>query len=410
MRSAAEIITTLGETRGRPPHRPFGMHNRDRMFHSYIIGQTGTGKSTLLRNLAAQDVGRRQGFCLIDPHGDLAEAVRTIAGDACIYWDAADPATPYGYNPLTYVTEAYRPLVASGLIDALKKQWADAWGARMEHLLRYCALALLSRPGSTMQDIMPLFLDAAFRRQVLAAVTDEQVRRFWTAEFPKMNYKTAADGVAPIANKLGGFLAHPTVRKAVCEPEQPLRFRKIMDEGKTLIVNLAKGRLGSDVANFLGGLIVTSISLAAYSRQSQPQAERRPFLLYIDEFHSFTTTAFADMLSELRKYGLGLVLANQHLSQTETEVRDAIFGNIGTLIAFRVGAADAPVLARQFAANVPSPADLVNLANHEAFIKLMVDGRQSKPFSASTLTHLRYGNRFPGNTAGIEKRGGIACS
>ena len=218
MRSAEEIITTIGQTRGRPPHRSFGMHQADRLFHTYIIGQTGTGKSTLLYNMAAQDIRRGQGLCLIDPHGDLAKAVYKTAGNNCLYWDAADCKSPFGYNPLTYVSEEYRPLVASGLIEALKKQWADAWGARMEHLLRYSLLALLSRPGSTLQDIIPMFLQAGFRKKVLASVTDEQVQRFWAIEFPKMNYKTAVDGVAPIANKLGAFLAHPVVRKAMCDP------------------------------------------------------------------------------------------------------------------------------------------------------------------------------------------------
>jgi type IV secretory pathway TraG/TraD family ATPase VirD4 len=232
---------------------------------------------------------------------------------------------------------------------------------------------------------MPMFLNKAFRSQVIAGITDEQVKRFWTGEFPTMNYKTAADGVAPIANKLGAFLAHPVVRKAVCEPEKPLRFRKIMDEGKVLIVNLAKGKLGADVSNILGGLIVSSLAHAAYSRQDTPEEDRRPFFLYIDEFHSFTTSAFADMLSELRKYRLGLVLAHQHTTQLDTNVLEAILGNVGTLMAFRVGATDAAILGKQFGQDIPRPRDLVKLANYEMFIKLMVDGRQSKPFSAKTV-------------------------
>lgn len=384
MKPVSGIIITIGKTRGRPPHRLFGMRQADRLFHSYIVGQTGVGKSTLLFNMASQDVHRRQGFCLIDPHGDLARKIADIAGDRCIYWDAADEANPYGYNPLTFVAEQYRPLIASGLIDALKKQWADAWGARMEHLLRHAILALLSRPGSTLADIMPLFLEPGFRKEVVASVKDEQLRRFWTQEFPKMNYKTAADGVSPIANKLGGFLSHPVIRKSVCEPEKPLRFRKLMDEGQILIVNLAKGRLGADIANILGGLIVSTFAMAAYSRQNLREEDRKPYFLYVDEFHSFTTTAFAGMLSELRKHGLGLVLAHQFISQLEDEVSQAIFGNVGTLISFRVGAKDAPVLTRQFASGIPEPPDLINLDNQEMFIKLMIDGKQGRAFSAST--------------------------
>lgn len=385
MKPIGEVITMIGQTRGRHPERLFGMHQSDRLFHTYIIGQTGTGKSTLLAQMIKQDIAHGQGCCLIDPHGDLAGSVAQTAGDEAIYWDAADPNCPFGYNPLTYVSEQYRPLVASGLIDTLKKQWADAWGARMEHLLRYALLALLSRPGSSLQDVIPMFLESGFRQKVLASVTDEQVQRFWTIEFPKMNYKTAADGVAPIANKLGAFLAHPVVRKAVCEPGQPLRFREIMDQGQVLIVNLSKGRLGADVANILGGLIVSSFSLAAYSRQRESESERSPFFLYADEFHSFTTTAFADMLSELRKYGLGLILSHQYTSQLDKNVLDSILGNVGSLLAFRLGANDAITLARQLACDIPGPTDLVNLPNYEMYLKIMNKGVQSKTFSAISI-------------------------
>ncbi len=271
----------------------------------YIVGQTGTGKSTLLLNMIKQDAEQKRGFCLIDPHGDLAEQVSEIAGPNQIYWNVADPACPYGYNPLTHVSAEYRPLIASGLIDALKKQWADAWGARMEHLLRFSLLALLEQPKASIQDIMPMFLDKSFRQHVVSKISDPHVRDFWTMEFPNMNYKGAVDGVAPIANKLGGFLSHPLVRKMMCEPEQPLRFRQVMDDGGFLIVNLSKGKIGADIANILGGMILSSIGNAAYSRQNQMEDQRRPFFVYADEFHSFTTSAFSGMLSELRKYGLG---------------------------------------------------------------------------------------------------------
>jgi len=379
-----EFITLLGETRGRPPAKRFGIKQSDRMFHQYIIGQTGTGKSTLMLNMMKQDLAHGQGFCLIDPHGDLAEAVRAVVDCEIVYWNPADPDCPYGYNPLTYVTSEYRPLVASGLIDTLKKQWSDAWGARMEHLLRYSLLALLERPNSNLQDIMAMFLDKTFRCSVIEQITDPQVKNFWTVEFPNMNYKSAADGVAPIANKLGAFLAHPNVRKALCAPEKPLRFRQILDEGKVLIVNLSKGKLGADVVNVLGGMVVSTMALATYSRQNVPEAKRKPYFLYIDEFHSFTTSAFANMLSELRKYRLGLILAHQHTSQIDRAVLEAIFGNVGTLMAFRVGATDAVLAAKQFGADMPTPHALINLANFDLFIKLMIAGEQSRPFSGRT--------------------------
>ncbi len=391
MKPNHEIVTQLAETKGRPPSRPFGINASDRLFHQYIIGQTGTGKSTLLLQMMQQDLAKGQGFCLVDPHGDLSDSLAKMCPEA-IVWQPANADCPYGYNPLTMVRSDHRYLVASGLINTLKKQWHDAWGARMEHLLRYSLLALLERPHSSLQDIMPMFLDKSFRQSVIDDITDPQVKEFWTKEFPNMNYKTAADGVAPIANKLGAFLAHPHVRKALCSPAKPLRFRKLMDEGKTLIVNLSKGRLGADVANILGGMIVSTLALAAYSRQNIPEEERRPYFLFIDEFHSFTTSAFADMLSELRKYRLGLVLAHQHTTQIDNDVLEAIIGNVGTLMAFRVGATDAAILAKQFGADIPGPRDLVNLANYEMYIKLMIDGRQSQPFSALTSDNFRLEN------------------
>ncbi|MDA4846411.1 type IV secretory system conjugative DNA transfer family protein [Hoeflea poritis] len=381
---AKELVKNIGHTIGRHPRRLFGIRQRDMLHHMAVFGQTGTGKSTLLAQLMKQDVGNGSGFCLIDPHGDLAEEMRALSGDNCVYWNVADPDRDLGYNPLTYVSAEYRPLIASGLIDTLKKQWADAWGARMEHLLRYALLALLERPGSSLQDIIPLFLDKGFRAKVMSQVTDQQVRWFWQTEYKAMNFKTAADGVAPIANKLGAFLAHPVVRKAVCDPPSPLRFRKLMDEGTTLIVNLAKGRLGADVSNVMGGLIISSLAQAAYSRESLPPDQRPQYTLYCDEFHSFTTAAFADMLSDLRKFALALVLTTQHSSKIELSTFEAILGNVGTLISFRVGANDATILAKQFAADTPQPKDLINLPNYEMFIKLMVEGRQSQPFSATT--------------------------
>lgn len=378
-------VTNIGITLGRHTGRIFGIRQPDRLLHAFAIGQTGTGKSSLLASLVGQDVKHGRGFCLIDPHGDLAESVAAIAGARSIYWNAADPACQYGYNPLAQVSVALRPLVASGLISTLKQQWPDAWGARMEHLLRFAVLALLEQDDASIADVMPLFLDKEFREEVVAAITDDQVRQFWTVEYQKLRYQSSNDGVSSIANKVGAFLAHPAVRTAVCEPDQPLRFRRVMDRGDMLIVNLAKGRLGADISNLLGGFIVNGIASAAYSRQNQRSDQRRPFHLYVDEFHSFTTSAFADMLPELRKYGISLTLVTQSLSRLDDDIREAILGNVGTLISFRVGATDAALLSRQFGADVPLPRDLVGLANHEMFVKLMVDGVQTKPFSAKTL-------------------------
>lgn len=375
----------LGSITTRHHSGPFGMLLPDRLFHFFIVGQTGAGKSTLLETMLRQDVLNRQGFCLIDPHGDLAEKVVRFAGGRVLYWNLPDPLCTLGYNPLGPVSEQYRPLVVSGLIDALKKQWEDAWGARMEHLLRYALLALIERGDSTLQDIMPMFLDKEWRGGVVAEIRDPQVKQFWEVEFPAMNYRTAVDGVAPIANKLGAFLAHPVVRKALCAPDTPLHFTDLLRTGQSLVVNLGKGRLGSDTANVVGGLIVSALGLAAYQRQEIPEAERTPYFLYVDEFHAFTTSAFADMLSELRKYGMGLVATTQHTSRLSVHVREAIFGNVGTIIAFRLGATDADLLSKQFGEGVPRASDFVGLANYHLYLKMMVGGVQTKPFSAQTL-------------------------
>lgn len=363
--------------------QPVGLTDKDRLQHVFLVGQTGTGKSTLLGNLTRQDAKRRLGFCLIDPHGDLAEDLHASLSVDHIYWDVADPACPIGYNPITRVSAAARPLVAAGFIDALKKQWHDAWGARMEHLLRYAVLALLEFGEGDMRDIVRMFVDKEFRRNVIAKVTDEQTRAFWFQEYPNMNYQSASDGVAPIANKLGAFLAHPMLRRALCEPEEPLRFRRLMDEGSPLIVNLSKGRLGADSANVLGGLLVTSLMNAAFTRQNIAPEKRQPFFLYVDEYHNFTTSAFASLMAEARKYGLGLTLAQQHLVQSDRSVTEAILGNVGSLIVCRVGPSDAPLFVRQLYG--PDLEDLIKLPNYRAFAQFIHEGQKTEAFTLELL-------------------------
>lgn len=374
--------TTLGRAYRRSGSKAFSISLADRLLHLYLVGQTGAGKSTLIRNLALQDAKAGVGFCLIDPHGDLASEVRDRIEIDHTYWDVADPNCPYGYNPLTHISEPYRPLVASGIVDALRKQWPDAWGARMEHVLRYALLLLLEQPSADLRDIMPLLLDARVRERLTGTISDAQVRAFWKEEYSALRYAKAADGVAPIANKLGAFLAHPLVRKAVCEPEHPLRFRTLMDEGQCLIVNLAAGRLGVDTANILGGLILSGLAHAGLSRASTPLASRRAFLIHVDEFHAFTSGALAGMLPQLRKFGIGLTLAHQYLDQVEHSLLSAVLGNAGNVMVFRVGAHDAPLLAKHLA--IDAPRDLVGLANFECFARVMVDGVQTKAFTAFT--------------------------
>ena len=390
-------ITYLGKTNGRKPQQAFGIYQSDRLFHQYIIGQTGTGKSTLLLNMIKQDIEAKRGFCLIDPHGDLAEAASKYLDENGIYWKPSAPNCKVGYNPLTYVAEEYRPLVASGIIETLKQQWSDAWGVRMEHILRFTLLALLSRPNSTLADIIPMATKKSFRIKVLKHVTDEEVLKFWKDEFPNMNYKNAFDGVAPIANKLGAFMSNPNVRKALCKPEQPLRFRKLMDEGTPLIANLSKGQLGADVSDVLGGLIVSMFGNAAYTRVNIRENRRRPYYLYVDEFHSFTTDTFASALAEFRKYRLALIMASQTTTQYSSKVLESILGNVGTLICFRIGAKDAPIISKQLGRHPSYPEyiaihKITELKNYHIYIRLIVRSAIKNAFTAKALPPSNFHN------------------
>ena len=358
------------------------------MSHVHLIGKTGAGKTTLLESLIRQDIANGYGVTLIDPHGDFVERVHQTIAQArssdVVYFDVANSIQPYGYNPLKFVSKERRPLAAAGVLEVLKKTWKDSWGQRLEHILRNAILALLDVPDATLVDILRLLDDEAFRREVISRVSNERVRAYWSDEYEKYSYRLRADAVVPIQNKVGAFLADPILRRVLTNPEQPLAIRKIMDEGKILLVNLAKGRFGEDSASLLGGLLVTTIGLAAFSRADSPQEHRTDHFFYIDEFQNFTTLAIANMVSELRKYRVGLVLANQYLAQLEPDIRHAVLGNAGTFISFRVSAKDASYISAELAPRFRSE-DLVHLPNHEIYLKLMIDGAPSKPFSAETI-------------------------
>jgi len=364
----------------------FGIKQQDRLSHVYLLGKTGTGKSTLVETLLRQDLEFGRGFALVDPHGDLVERIaNNLPKDLprqVIYLNAADPAQPYGYNPLRRVRADKIPLAVSGLLETLKKLWPDAWGVRMEHVLRNSLYALLERDGSTLPDILRLFSDDTFRKTIGQEIGNETVRRFWTQEFERYPARLRADAVAPIQNKLGALLADPVLYRILVAPKVDLRFRALMDEGGSLLVNVAKGRIGEDSALLIGGLIVSTIGLAAFSRAET--SIRRPFFLYVDEFQNFTTLMLANMMSELRKYGVGLTLAHQYMHQLDPEILHAVLGNAGTLISFRVGPEDASVLAKEFQP-VFEVEDLMNLPNRDLYLKLMIDGAPSRPFSARTL-------------------------
>ena len=383
MHHGAMDISYFAQTNARNCFRPFGIKQADRLSHVYALGKTGVGKSSLLGALARQDLAAGRGFCLIDPHGDLAEQLRDEASGAdraFVYLDAASLTQPYGYNPLHRVTEEKIPLAVSGLMDAMKKLWADAWGVRMEHVLRSSLYALIEREDSTLPDILRLYSDKAFRRDVVRGIRNETVRRYWKDEFEKYQDRQRAEAVAPIQNKLGALLTDPRLYRILVNPEKPLSFRRIMDTGGVLIVNLAKGRLGEDSANILGSMLASTIGLAGLSRAELPLSARRPFFLYVDEFQTFTTLAFATLMPELRKYGVGLILAHQYLHQLDSDVRHAVLGNAGTLVSFRLGPEDAGVIAQEMQP-VFDTLDLLNLPNHQFTLKLMIDGAPSKPFS-----------------------------
>ncbi len=381
-------VTYLARVHFRNDRRVFGIKRADRRSHVYIIGKTGTGKSTLLANLIRQDIEAGEGLAVLDPHGELIEqTLRSIPAwrrADLVNFDATDTKLDLSFNPLGHVQAAERALATSDLIDVLKKIWAEFWGPRLEHILRNALLAVLDQQDPTLSDVLRLLNDREFRRQSTLHLPNRAVREFWLREYEGYPERFRAEAIAPIQNKVGAFLSNPLLGRILTTRENPLDLRAIMDGGKILLVNLAKGKIGEDTASLLGAFMVARLGRTALRRADIPESNRRDFGLYLDEFQTFSTLSLANMLSELRKYRLNLVLAHQFLSQLELPVRDAILGNVGTMISFRLGLADAEVLEKEFYPAF-SAVDLVSLPNHHVYLKLMVDGVVSKPFSAETL-------------------------
>lgn len=385
-------ITIIGKTNFRNQETIFGIKDADRRRHLYIIGKTGTGKSTLLENMAIQDIRTGKGVAVVDPHGELAEKLldfvpRNRINDV-LYFNPADLEWPIAFNLLENVEPDKRHLVASGLIGVFRKIWADSWGPRLEYLLRNIILSLLEYPGATLLGVMRIIVDEDYRNKVVARVRDPVLRSFWVDEYSKYHQNFQVEAVSPIQNKVGQFLSSSLIRNIVGQTKSAFSLRQIMDEGKILIMNLSKGHIGEDNSALLGAMMVTKIQLAAMERVEMPEEQRRDFYLYVDEFQNFATESFANILSEARKYRLNLILAHQYIEQLPESVRDAVFGNVGTLLAFRVGARDAEVLEPEFAPEV-SAGDLVNLSNYHFYIKLTIDGVTSDAFSGVTLPPLR---------------------
>jgi hypothetical protein len=381
-------LPVLGIARFRDRREPFGILRDDARRHLLIEGKTGMGKTTLLHHLLTSAIRRGEGVGLIDPHGDLADAVLAqippSRTNQVVLFDVGDTAYPLSFNVLACRNPGQRPLVASGVLSAFKKLYGDSWGPRLEHILRNALLTLLEVPGSSLVSVLRILSDATYRRGILGRVSDPVVRAFWEHEFAGLPPKIQAEAIAPIQNKVGHFVSSPLLRNILGQARSRLDLRRVMDDGQVLLVNLSKGRIGDDASTLLGSLLVTSLQLAAMSRADVPEAERRDFALYVDEFQNFATDSFATILSEARKYRLSLTLANQYLAQMDEATLAAVFGNIGTLIAFQVGAQDSRVLAEQLGGELREQ-DLLQLPRYRAYVRLLIDGRPSAPFSMQTI-------------------------
>ena len=411
-------INIFAKTNFRNKEVPFGIKQDDRRRHVYVIGKTGMGKTVMLENMAVQDIQKGHGVCVIDPHGELVERLLDLIPphriNDVVYFNPADLDYPIAFNVLESVDPNYKHLVASGLMGVFTKIWAGVWSARMEYILGNTILALLDSPGNTMLGIARMLVDKHYRKKIVSHIKDPMVKSFWVNEYANYNEKFRNEAIAPIQNKVGQFLSSAIIRNIVGQPKSTLDLRKIMDGQKILLVNLSKGRVGEENSALLGAMMITRLQLAAMSRVDIPEEERKDFYLYVDEFQNFATESFATILSEARKYRLNLIIAHQYIGQLvhdqNTKVRDAVFGNVGTIIVFRVGSADAEFLEVEFEP-IFTMNDLINLPKYHIYLKLLIDGVSSNPFSAVTLppiatsTHSaekvirvsreRYGNKRP---------------
>ncbi|OGY68015.1 MAG: hypothetical protein A3H63_01605 [Candidatus Harrisonbacteria bacterium RIFCSPLOWO2_02_FULL_45_10c] len=387
-----EEKTLFGVINFRNQQKKFGIKVDDRRRHMYVIGKTGSGKTTLLENIAIADILAGRGLAFVDPHGDSAEKLLNFIPAErvkdVVYFNPSDMDFPIAFNPLEQVGTEFRHLVASGIMGVFKKIWVDMWSARMEYILNNALLALLEYPGSTLLGIMRMLSDKDYRKKVVDNMKDPVVKSFWLNEFARYSQKFETEATAAIQNKVGQLVTNPLIRNILGQPRSAIDMRKIMDDQKILIVNLSKGRIGEDNSALLGAMIITKLQLAAMSRVDIPESQRKDFYLFVDEFQNFATDSFANILSEARKYRLCLILAHQYVGQlihdSNNKMRDAVFGNVGTMAAFRVGADDAEFLEKEFQPDFMQT-DLVNLAKYNFYIKLMIDGISSRPFSAQNI-------------------------
>lgn len=390
-------ITFIGKCNFRGNDKVFGIQTKDRRQHMYIIGKTGVGKTALLKNIALQDIRAGYGIGIIDPHGEFVEEVLAQipperAADV-VYFNPVDSEYPIGFNVLEVPDLKYKHLVVSDLLGIFTKIWANVWSARMEYILQNCILALLDTPGTTLLGIPRILVDKDYREKIVSNVKDPVVKSFWVHEYETWRDQFRNEAIVPIQNKVGQFLNTSFIRNIVGQSKSTMNIPEIMNSGKILLVNVSKGKIGEDNSALLGAMIITKVQLTAMERVRIPEAERKDFFLYVDEFQNFATDSFASILSEARKYRLNLIIAHQYVGQlvtdTSTKVRDAVFGNVGTMITFRVGAGDAEFLEKEFMPEFVMQ-DLINLPNYHIYLKLMVNGVTSRPFSAGTIPPLQY--------------------
>ncbi len=386
-------VTAIGCTNFRDINQIFGIKTLDRRRHMYIIGKTGMGKSVLLENMIYSDIQCGRGVAIVDPHGDLAETILDFipswrTNDVIIF-DPSDREHPIAFNMLENVDPALNTIIASGLVGIFKKIYGNSWGPRLEHILRNTILSLLEYPNTTILGIPRILQDETFRRRVIRKIQDPLVKSFWLNEFEKMEPRQKIEAISPILNKVGQFLSSPIIRNILGQVKSKLDFRFAMDHKKIIIINLSKGKIGEDNSSLLGAMLITKFQIDAMSRANIPEKDRTDFYLYVDEFQNFATDSFATILSEARKYRLNLTMANQYIAQMPEEVRDAVFGNVGSILSFQVGYDDAEYISKQFSEEV-MPNDLVNLNKHTAYMRLLIDGMPSKTFSLATLPPVEF--------------------
>jgi len=381
-------VNFFAATNFRNQSRKFGIKTDDRRRHMYVVGKTGMGKTTMLENMVLNDIYAGNGVGVIDPHGDFAEKIINFIPpkriNDVVYFNPADVNYPIGFNILETINPDHKHLVAAGLMAIFKKIWEDMWSSRMEYILNNTLLSLLDFPGTTLLGINRMLADANYRKRIVRNVKDPVVKAFWLNEFASYNDRYAQEAVAPIQNKIGQFLSASVIRNIVAQVKSRINIREIMDNKKIFIMNLSKGRIGEDNSRLLGGMLITKLQLSAMERVDMPEDERPDFFLYVDEFQNFATSSFAHILSEARKYHLSLIMAHQYMEQLDETVLAAVIGNVGTISTFRVGSTDAEVLAKEFVPTFTEP-DLINLAKFNIYLKLMIDGVASRPFSATTL-------------------------